>query len=1556
MNRPLTNLGTVYYTNSTQQASFTSTTSPVAPTGSITLPTQLLTSAPGSSLATAFSCISVGTHSSETSIASISSNATHGFGTTATAKNNSADLSSIQTQLPSSSVDVGAYILNGLGSSSIQTTQSSNNIDIPDASTWMLTPMGTRTAAHTTISTFIGSRHNASSATYVVSASSLAPADYSSPARFSISVANVTFAAQFSGTVRPSAPVLPTSRVMLNATHVASTRTQNSTSRASLYIPKPSGNASLYPANVSSTYGDACQASYVAWSEVFQPNATTSTVTRIESNHSLTFHATYGHANVYTTISGFPRAHGTLTPTSVTRYVTRYLQTNIETQTHTSTRNASFASPSPTCAISTAQCSSMWQTYLSSLGLSTSTNLANVTEPTIIPTPSNRPRCALGDIQNTCSTLSSDKGQCQIEAGFGQIFYWPTYVVDGLNGTSKSNITRTQHYDTSKPITATFWNAIMTYPSVYLFIDGLSTRVPTVPNKHCVTISPLGASTTGSSIGSASKKGQKFDTLLTLLELEPTGLSSLIRDLGPGVNTASAVSAIAHGGQDYQKWMQRIVTNTVLWNNSTTAAYQVRSMDYRQMGAPPAEAYYLRPDGAPGCNVRGPHPECSTIFEGAYIPQLAVPTQIRAIDPSFADCAAPLFGKFGKPQPVESGVQYGANFKKHPEMVHTSVSTQDDPCTFTCRGCCRAAVPNGGSAAQVLTSVSSAATSSIPTVQGLTSPIQTHNNAPTGVPNDSTINAGAGTEGAQADLTVNTPGATPAAVIMTILASSHAQESLNSQGVTTPAAAATSGADSQAPNDVTNAISVLAAALQTQSAVNPAGPLALASVSSNALDRPTVGSAPSQQPLPTPAATPTPSTEGVGDATNRLVQAIQTDRLTFASSVQASAAVVTIAGSVQTVSAATNANDAIVGGSTLSVGEQAGTVKGQTISAIPGGVVVNGQTVQYSPSPAAPQISAGAIVTINGQVLTASQVNGPATVQLGPSILSVGGSPATIAGQTISLGSAGLVFQEGSQVPSTIALGAVPSVTQHAVPVTLGSQVVTAAGIQPGTFVLGSLTLSVGGPAVTISGGTISAAASGLVVNGQGLSLQGTGSSQSGVVLSASSNIVTADEVQPGVFVLGTTTLRAGGSAITAGGETISAVGPGLVVGGRTQLASTLPTSTARGLELSRGVLTATATQTIPGVFVLGSQTISAGGPPATISGQTISAVASGIVIAGQTITASSLQSGSQASVVSLAYLGLPKATEISPGVFSLGSTTLSVGGPALTTLGHTISAGPLGLVAVGTLYTASGLQAVNTGVVVGEGSSPATASEVAPGIFVVGAATLTAGGAAKTISGYTISAALSGVIVDGTSYAASSPSPTSTGVIFTEGTTLATATEISPGTFVFGSVTLSAGGSARTISGQIISAANDGLVINGKTSTASALTARPISGVLLTESFQQLTATELRPGVFALDSLTLTAGGPAATIDGETISAISDGLVVDGRTMSASLLQGSTSRTSGITTQASISAASLPKGLTQQTATSTQKPKKSFATRIALWPGIVWAMVCISLMTVFLG
>lgn len=214
--------------------------------------------------------------------------------------------------------------------------------------------------------------------------------------------------------------------------------------------------------------------------------------------------------------------------------------------------------------------------------------------------------------------------------------------------------------------------------------------------------------------------------------------------------------------------------------------------------------------------------------------------------------------------------------------------------------------------------------------------------------------------------------------------------------------------------------------------------------------------------------------------------------------------------------------------------------------------------------------------------------------------------------------------------------------------------------------------------------------------------------------------------------------------------------------------------------------------------------TISVGGGAATVSGVEISAASGGIA----TRPAGTADAGSGSNG---------------------GSGNGNGGGSGWSTVALTPAAGSDPL--------AKATEAVIT--VPGQ-STPVTAPQIASGVYVIPASgtnpaiTLSEGGKAATVDGAILSAGPSGVIVEGSNgqpitTIAPSVVALATEAVFTpSGESPVSAIEIRPGVFVLPgtdggpATTISAGGSAVTVDGTVVSAASNGLIVGGKTVPAS--------------------------------------------------------------------------------------------------------------------------------------
>ena len=291
----------------------------------------------------------------------------------------------------------------------------------------------------------------------------------------------------------------------------------------------------------------------------------------------------------------------------------------------------------------------------------------------------------------------------------------------------------------------------------------------------------------------------------------------------------------------------------------------------------------------------------------------------------------------------------------------------------------------------------------------------------------------------------------------------------------------------------------------------------------------------------------------------------------------------------------------------------------------------------FNPSVAAtPQSIAwsGAVITIGSQVLT---VVASRPVVIDGATLSIHGPAATMFKETISLGLSAVAVGD-SVVPYSSLLPAAAGAptlvltrpaTPHAI-FTLGSQTLTAVRDSPssGVVMIGSATLVIGGPPATINGQTVSA-------------------EPSGVILDGVSTITFSEPTVAPSTVEGIGGLISGSSAPTAGAST--------------PVPTKAPSKTAV-LTLGTHTLTAMYVSQSSNLIVVGTATLSVGGPAATMNGQTMSAERSAIVVNGvSTITLSDSSSAtSTAGGIGGMIISMLGPWESPSGTGAVGNSTMT--------------------------------------------------------------------------------------------------------------------------------------------------------------------------------------------------------------------------------------------------------------------------------------------------------
>ncbi|KAI6861866.1 hypothetical protein KC343_g6004 [Hortaea werneckii] len=240
----------------------------------------------------------------------------------------------------------------------------------------------------------------------------------------------------------------------------------------------------------------------------------------------------------------------------------------------------------------------------------------------------------------------------------------------------------------------------------------------------------------------------------------------------------------------------------------------------------------------------------------------------------------------------------------------------------------------------------------------------------------------------------------------------------------------------------------------------------------------------------------------------------------------------------------------------------------------------------------------------------------------------------------------------------------------------------------------------------------------------------------------------------------------------------------------------------------------------------------------ATVGGSEIRVGASdNVLVDSETLAPSALPSASAGQQVEFTVDGKIRTTteHASGSAAAFDGTTVSVGGPALTPGDETVSMATGGLVLQSNgkqdtiTFAQAQAQTQDTAAILTLGANGMTAyafgSDVtaAPSGVILDGTTLLAGGSAVTISGNTISLASSGIIIanDGSTSTILLPTASSlpeSKAVLTLGSRTFTAYQVtqSPGVVDIGGSRLSIGGQAITINGEVISAASSGVVEDG--------------------------------------------------------------------------------------------------------------------------------------------
>ncbi|KAI6824909.1 hypothetical protein KC332_g8285 [Hortaea werneckii] len=395
-----------------------------------------------------------------------------------------------------------------------------------------------------------------------------------------------------------------------------------------------------------------CAASWSSY-DAFTSTDLTYVLTISTSTQLTKKHLTQGTGAVYTTRDGIPVASGSFRPTKVV--MSQIVITSSTTEYVTSTQHPANFNATPSCpSIKPKKCSSLYSAYLSSLGLP-----SNASIPAITPAPTNSPPCPQYYFRpsSSCSYYQDDvDSSCYISGQSVKVFYFPPQTANGSDVPTSITFPVVQEYAPGITFTS---------PSIYLSFDYLSgQRLLPATQSTCVTCGPEyeGCVTYGVGGGNALEY-QGTSIAGALLTLAPEDVSTLLVSYGPAAAT-SAANAIASGGADYANAIMNVV-----------GALDVmpQRLDLNALVHPAPTDYYLRPEGAPGCSLSYPQPECGTIFEGHHRPILSVPSQVSILQGEWATCNPAIYGVYDPPVALtKTSVLEGPEYPGRPSTEHDS--------------------------------------------------------------------------------------------------------------------------------------------------------------------------------------------------------------------------------------------------------------------------------------------------------------------------------------------------------------------------------------------------------------------------------------------------------------------------------------------------------------------------------------------------------------------------------------------------------------------------------------------------------------------------------------------------------------------------------------------------------------------------------------------------------------------------------------------------------------------------------------------------------------------
>ncbi|KAK5731457.1 hypothetical protein LTR17_011345 [Elasticomyces elasticus] len=877
-----------------------------------------------------------------------------------------------------------------------------------------------------------------------------------------------------------------------------------------------------------------------------------------------------------------------------------------------------------------------------------------------------------------------------------------------------------------------------------------------------------------------------------------------------------------------------------------------------------------RPNMLNGHYIQGMCPDVPdsnhTIWDELYQPVLAVPPEMRALDPAWSNCMLALDGLWDPPKALQPASTVAAptaptsidvpttpaspaQTPTSPASTTPAPATTPPPAESDTQGSSTVGQPPGGEGSSI--SESGYGGGSVPTSSLVQSSNEGTEPAPTSRGNGGTVPESSSQGQTAAPPSYSNDESTPV--------TSNGQSSDTGNGGVSPTSQSSGVQNGSGSSSVQQSLG--GSGNTTPTSANPGGIIVSVITHSS-----------SQQDQATStgngdAATPNPgSSGGSGPNNGESVSSPASGVATIGSSTFVVVPTTNAGGSSLIVVGAGGSSATLAPGQTTSVGGQ-----GVSVPTSGGGVVIgNGvSATTVSPGNSDPGNPTG-IITVGSStfvVVPTTDAGGSSVVVIGaggPSATLNPGQTTSIGGQDVSVPTSGggAVIGNGASA-TTVSLGSSESnspANGETSVVSVGSSAFTviptqSAGSSAVVIANGASTITLApGSSTNIRNQEVSALSGGGAVIGSGddattVAVNDPGTPESG----SGSSVVSVGS--PAFTVLPTQLAVSSAVVIANGGSTVT-----LAPGQSTTIGNQIVSAPASGGGAVIGTGTNAAT-----VQLVNPNASS--GIIATVGGQTIAADSSNpsnVLVNGQTLTA--------------------------------GQTTIISGTPVYIASGSLLVGGsntqPASTFAIPTLLSSAGngLGNTETTLVVGGHTLTASADSNDPTVVIVDGTSVTLGGSEATINGVSVSLAPSGLVVDGSLQISATPVVLGT-VTATNGQklTLESLQGSTETLVVDGSLTSTLNNGLMTVAGLTLSAGSSGgsayVVVDGSQTVPLSTPSSSSGGApqaVVTLDGQTYTASSAS-GSVVVDGTTLHLGGPAATINGVVLSDASDGIVVDG-------------------------------------------------------------------------